>query len=209
MVYFDNEFQIRIPPPIRWTMKQPKVRPAKALLRIVGFTLLLLATPLPALERLLTPEQALALAYPSAARFQRAERPLTEAQRAWLKQARHRSPHADAFTWIRALDAHGHWLGSALLDAELGKHQPMDYLVALDPQGRVVDVELLTYREAYGGGVRSARFRAQFKGRGAAAALTLGQDVDAVSGATISSRTLADGVAKALHLFADLEKARP
>lgn len=168
----------------------------------------LAAVHAPALERLETPEQALRAAYPAAVRFESAERALSDAQLQWLRTARHRRALRTGVTWIRALDAQGRWLGSAMQDAELGKHQPIDYLVALDASGKVLAVELLVYREAYGGGIRSERFRAQFKGRAAGAALVLGQDVDAVSGATISSRTLADGVAKALRLFQDFE-ARP
>ena len=169
----------------------------------------LLASPLPALERLQTPDQALKNAYPLAARFDGSQRTLSPAQLQWLKESRHRHPLSDQVRWVRALDAHGRWLGSALVDAELGKHQPIDYQVAMDPAGKVIDVELLVYREAYGGGVRSEHFRAQFKGKESGAALQLGQDLDAVSGATISSRTFADGVAKALRLFQDFESPAP
>jgi len=164
-----------------------------------------LAAPLAGLERLQTSEQALRAAFPLAARFDDTQRALSAPQLQWLKEARHRRALAGQVHWVRALDAKGHWLGSALMDAELGKHQPIDYLVAMDPSGKVVDVELLVYREGYGGGVRSERFRTQFKGKDRGAALQLGQDLDSVSGATISSRTLADGVAKALRLFQDFE----
>ncbi|HTB35408.1 MAG TPA: FMN-binding protein [bacterium] len=168
---------------------------------------LLAAAPLAALERLETADQALRGAYPSAAKFDDSARTLSAGQLQWLKEARHRHALSGQVHWVRAMDAHGHWLGSALLDSELGKHQPIDYLVAMDPSGKVVAVELLVYRETYGGGVRSAHFRTQFVGKDRSAALQLGQDVDAVSGATISSRTFADGVAKALRLFQDFETA--
>lgn len=161
-----------------------------------------------AMERLQTSDQALGLAYPKAVHFESADRPLSGAQLQWLKAARHRRPHSPSVKWVRAFDAQGHWLGSALLDAELGKHQPFDYLVAMDPAGKVLAVELLVYREAYGGGVRSEHFRSQFKGRDGHAELQLGKDVDAVSGATISSKTFADGVAKALRLFQDFEPVK-
>jgi len=176
-------------------------------MRRLALLLALCATPLAALERLHTVAQALQAAYPTATHFDDTQRALSDAQARWLEQARHRHALGPSVHWIRALNAQGQWLGNALLDAELGKHQPMDYLVAMDPAGKVLDVELLVYREAYGGGVRSEHFRGQFVGKDRAAALRLGQDLDAVSGATISSRTFADGVAKALRLFQDFESS--
>jgi hypothetical protein len=48
--------------------------------------------------------------------------------------------------------------------------------------------------EPYGDEVRSDRFRAQFQGKTAGDPITAGKDIDIVSGATISSRSMALGV---------------
>src|SRR2546426_12204143 len=46
-------------------------------------------------------------------------------------------------------------LGFAAVGNVLGKDQPITYLVAIDPTDRLKDVDILVYREPYGGEVRS------------------------------------------------------
>ncbi len=87
-----------------------------------------------------------------------------------------------------------HTDGYAITDKELGEHEPIDFAVLFDAQGIVQRVEITAYREAYGDEVRSARFRRQFEGKRASDHIAAGRDIDIVSGASISSRSLADGV---------------
>src|SRR4029077_7831923 len=44
-------------------------------------------------------------------------------------------------------------LGLFMVDHVIGKHLYIDYAVALDPTGRATRVEILQYRESYGGEV--------------------------------------------------------
>src|SRR6195256_1673355 len=53
-------------------------------------------------------------------------------------------------------------LGLFVLDHVIGKHLYIDYAVALDTNGRVMRVEILQYRESYGGEVREPGWLAQF-----------------------------------------------
>lgn len=85
---------------------------------------------------------------------------------------------------------------------ERGKVEWMDFAVALDGNGKVRRVLLTAYREAIGGEVGSRRFMDQFRGKDAGSALALGRDIDGISGATISSRSIAAGVRKAACLWA-------
>jgi len=62
----------------------------------------------------------------------------------------------------------------------------------------------MVYRERYGDEVRDPRFRQQFVGKTAADPLRPGEEVIAVSGATISSRAMALGVRRCLVLFDEL-----
>jgi hypothetical protein len=48
---------------------------------------------------------------------------------------------------------------------EIGKHQPITFMVGVQPDGKVADVAVMVYRESYGGQVRYARFLAQFTGK--------------------------------------------
>ena len=45
--------------------------------------------------------------------------------------------------------------GYALIQNTIGKHKPMTYMVGVDAQGRVSNVELLVFREARGSEVRT------------------------------------------------------
>jgi Na+-translocating ferredoxin:NAD+ oxidoreductase RnfG subunit len=87
--------------------------------------------------------------------------------------------------------------GYALFDKELGQHEPIDFATFFDASGGVSRVEVVAYREPYGDGIRSARFRKQFVGRDADSGFRIGKDIDIVSGATISSKSMATAVERA------------
>jgi len=76
----------------------------------------------------------------------------------------------------------------------VGKHDFITYAVALSTDGTVRGVEILDYRETYGGEVRNANWRRQFVGKRPGSALRLDQDIKNISGATLSSRHVTDGV---------------
>lgn len=99
---------------------------------------------------------------------------------------------------------HGRVDGYMIVDSELGQHEPIDFATFLDARGVVTHVEVLAYREPYGDGVRSDRFRNQFRGRSADSGFRLGQDVDVISGASISSRSMTFGVQRAAALVSAL-----
>jgi Na+-translocating ferredoxin:NAD+ oxidoreductase RnfG subunit len=84
--------------------------------------------------------------------------------------------------------------GYAIKDDEKGMHELIDYAVKYTTAGAIDRIEILEYREAYGDEVRGQRFRSQFKGKTASDPLVAGKDIDIVSGASISSRSIALGV---------------
>jgi hypothetical protein len=102
-------------------------------------------------------------------------------------------------TWDIHVGTDGHY---AILDQQLGQHEPIDFGVLLDGQATVVRVEILAYREAYGDGVRSPVFRQQFAGLGPSAPMRPGKDIKIVSGATISTRSISTGVRRAAVVLA-------
>jgi electron transport complex protein RnfG len=91
--------------------------------------------------------------------------------------------------------------GYALFDEELGQHEPISFATFFDAQGKVTRVEVVAYREPYGDGVRASRFRQQFVGKNAQSGFAAQSDIDAISGATISSRALCLGVQRAALLI--------
>jgi Na+-translocating ferredoxin:NAD+ oxidoreductase RnfG subunit len=92
--------------------------------------------------------------------------------------------------------------GYFFADAVIGKHDLIEYAVGLDNDGRVRDVEILEYREAYGGQVRNAAWRAQFDGKRHGDVLRLGADIQGISGATLSCQHLTDGIRRLLATYA-------
>ena len=92
--------------------------------------------------------------------------------------------------------------GWFFVDEVVGKHEFITLALALDPTGAVRSVEILDYREAYGGQVRAAAWRAQFVGKHAGDALKLGSDIKNISGATLSSKHVTDGVRRLLATYA-------
>ncbi len=92
--------------------------------------------------------------------------------------------------------------GWLVVDEVFGKHEFITYAVALTPGGAVRQIEIMDYRETYGGEIRNEKWRAQFAGKTAAAPLKLEQDIKNISGATLSCRHVTDGVKRLLATHA-------
>jgi hypothetical protein len=92
--------------------------------------------------------------------------------------------------------------GYFFADAVVGKHDLIDYAVALGNDGRVRQIEILQYRESYGGEVRNAHWRAQFVGRHHGDPVQVGQDIQNISGATLSCQHVTDGIRRLLATYA-------
>ena len=104
--------------------------------------------------------------------------------------------------------SHGHTDGYALFDEQIGQHEPITFATFFDAEGRIESVEVVAYREPYGDGIRAERFRRQFVGRSAQSQFRPGSDIDAISGATISSRSMCVGVERAAALFEEAIRSK-
>src|SRR5438552_14879563 len=89
-------------------------------------------------------------------------------------------------------------LGFAAVGNVLGKDQPITYLVAIDPTDRLKDVDILVYREPYGGEVAYEPWRRQFRGKSTGDSLRVGKEIRSISGATISVHAVTLGVRRML-----------
>ncbi|HEY3279321.1 MAG TPA: FMN-binding protein [Gemmatimonadales bacterium] len=89
-------------------------------------------------------------------------------------------------------------LGFAAVGNVIGKDQPITFLVAIDPSDRLKDVDVLVYREPYGGEVAYDAWRRQFRGKSAADSLRVGREIRTISGATISVHAVTLGVKRVL-----------
>lgn len=135
------------------------------------------------------------------------------AQYLTLDEARHLCfPSATAFEpetigegGTRCWSAHGPagLLGYAFFDAAIGKHLLIDYMLAVDPSGEILHLEILSYRESYGGQIRNASWRKQFHGLGPSRPPRFQRDIANIGGATLSCRHVTEGVNRLLRLFAE------
>ena len=144
----------------------------------------------------LTVEQAQAQMAPGEA-MQPAFRQLTGDQVAAIRKASGESPLSkDLKVWRTGK---GGWF---MVDEVVGKHEFITFALLLDAAGAVKDVEILDYREAFGGQVRGAAWRAQFTGKTSGSPVKLGQDIKNISGASLSSKHITDGVRRLLATYA-------
>jgi len=101
----------------------------------------------------------------------------------------------------------GKIIGYGIVDDVRGKAQPITYITLFHPDGKIADVEVLVYREPYGGEVAYESFRKQFRGKSSNSQLRVGHDIQNVAGATISSKAITYGAKKIAVLFDELRKA--
>ena len=92
--------------------------------------------------------------------------------------------------------------GWFIADQVVGKHEYIPFALGLDASGAVRAVEILEYREAYGDSVRNPAWRSQFSGKKHGAQLALTKDIQNISGATLSSRHITDGIKRLLATYA-------
>ena len=90
--------------------------------------------------------------------------------------------------------------GIFVLDHVVGKHLYIDYAVSIEG-GRVRRVDILAYRESYGGEVRSPSWLSQFVGKTSANPLKVGSDIRNISGATLSSMHITEGIKRILSAY--------
>lgn len=93
-------------------------------------------------------------------------------------------------------------LGWFIVDEVVGKHEFITYALAITPQGAVRGLEILDYRETHGGQVVRPEWRRQFTGKTSASALQIDQDIENISGATLSSVNVTKGVKRLLATWA-------
>lgn len=92
-------------------------------------------------------------------------------------------------------------VGWVIIDEVIGKHEFITYATGISPDGHVTGVEILSYRESKGGQVRDPRWRSRFRGKTLADPFRLNQDIPNISGATLSSRNITDGVKRLLAIY--------
>ena len=150
--------------------------------------------------RYLTVEEAQRLAVPAATQFVEAHVIFRPSDVATIERRSGQRVQARGQQVWRA-QADGRLLGFFIVDYVIGKHLVIDYSVALEPDGRVKGVEVLEYRESYGSEITSHSWLRQFVGKTGRDAVTVDKDIRNISGATLSSQHVTEGVKRILAFY--------
>ena len=110
-----------------------------------------------------------------------------------------------------AFDANGGIAGYAALGKGQGYAGPIDLLVGMDAQGNITGVQIIAQRETTGFFrlILSEGFLEQFVDRSYRDSLQVGNDIDGVSGATVSAEGIAASARQAIRLIAQQGMGSP
>jgi len=148
-------------------------------------------------EIYLSPQEAATLMFPDSDRIRETTLTLTPEQKARVEERiGWHFPESSFDCFIG--ESNGKADGWALIQNTIGKHKPMTYLVGVDPQGEVTNVEVLVYRESRGSEVRKKRFNYQYEGKTLRDPIRINRDIINISGATMSVRSMSAGVKRVL-----------
>jgi FAD:protein FMN transferase len=89
----------------------------------------------------------------------------------------------------------------AIVMNEIGKTEPITFMVGMSDQGRVSEVVIMVFRENRGWEVKEKRFLNQFRGKTIRNSIRVDEDIINYTGATLSSKAIARGVKRALALL--------
>ncbi len=96
--------------------------------------------------------------------------------------------------------AKGKMVGWFIVDYVIGKHELITYALGIEPDGSVRQVQVIEYLENVGSQVRYPRWNNQFVGKTVKDPVQVDSDIENISGATLSSRHLTDGIRRLLFL---------
>ncbi|MBI4715735.1 MAG: FAD:protein FMN transferase [Nitrospirae bacterium] len=166
----------------------------------IGF--LMIAPPRAGGEVLMMAEDALRSIFPESREFRKEIVTLTADQKDQAYGILGRRMDEETYTFYKTIgpDPVGVAGYGVALDV-IGKERPITFLVGVSPQGRIIGLEVLIYRESEGSEIRSSRFRRQFTGKSIESPPRLGSDIHGITGATLSSRSAAYAVKKGLALI--------
>jgi Na+-translocating ferredoxin:NAD+ oxidoreductase RnfG subunit len=149
----------------------------------------------------LTVEEAQKAVYPDADSFQEivVSQQTPEQLQAMLAQAGPQPPHGTIRIWRATKN--GTLIGHVFVDEVVGKQNLITYAVGVDPDGSLRNLQIMAYRESHGSEVRNPSWRAQFDHRRSLDELRFRTDIKNISGATLSSEHVTQGVRWLLALW--------
>ncbi|MBI4390180.1 MAG: FMN-binding protein [Nitrospinae bacterium] len=145
----------------------------------------------------LTKKEVLEAAFPGADRIDTEKKWLTDSQRQAIGKICLQTIEDQRITYYVGIKG-GKPMGYVTIDHVIGKSYPITFMVALNTDGTVRDVEVMVYREPHGWEVRFKSFLSQFFGKDAGADF---RNINSITGATLSVRSMVSGVSKAVAAY--------
>ncbi|MCK0190777.1 FMN-binding protein [Arenibacter sp. F20364] len=99
-------------------------------------------------------------------------------------------------------------LGYAFVDQAPSKTAKFDYLVIFNPKLEIIHSKVLIYREEYGGEIGSKRWLEQFTGKSGKDRVSHESNIDGISGATISVRSMTNSMDSLLQTIGILQEKK-
>lgn len=153
-----------------------------------------------------TPEETLILHFPNSITQNTYEKWITGNIKATLENQLGIMLAPSKVTIYEVFDEVNSFIGYSILMDEHGKYEPITLMISMEPDLSIKEVSVLVYREKIGSSVRKKRFLKQFKGKTIQDPLLLNQDVDGITGATVSSWSVATAIKKALIIIEDFQR---
>lgn len=97
-------------------------------------------------------------------------------------------------------------LGYAYVSKAPSKTDSFDYLILFDTDLVIMSSKVLAYREDYGGEIGSKRWLKQFNGKTTSDKLVYGDNIAAISGATISVKSMTNAINNVLKSIKILQQ---
>ncbi len=144
--------------------------------------------------------------FPASTASTRRSLDLSDAEVTALSKAIGRRVDARSYPYLEVKSEKG-TLGFIFILDVIGETLPITFAIGVTADGALQDVQVMVYREPQGEAIQEKRFRKQFVGKRAKDPITLDKDIDAISGATISSRSATFAARKGL-LLAEVLRGR-
>ncbi len=146
----------------------------------------------------LTKKEAFALAFPGMDQIKKEKKWLTDTQKEAIGKILGEEYKKRRLTYYFGLNDGGQPSSAMIIGNEIGRSYPITFMVVINPDGTVKDVEIMVYREPHGWEVRFESFLSQFFGRDAGSPF---DDINNITGATLSVRSMTRGIKKAVAEF--------
>lgn len=159
---------------------------------------LLLAIPGGMADVMMTKQQALAYSFPEADRIEKEILYFSDAERRRVTRLARAEMDSGLFTVYRGY-RNGRLLGYAFIDTRTIRSKPAVFLVVVNPDGSVRETRVLAWEEPPEYQPPEGWLR-QFEGQRLDDRARLGHEVHAISGASLTSRSLADGIRRTLAI---------